>query len=666
MYLQPVDHPAPAFTSELHLRSMDATVCRLELQTDVGMQPAAATAPGAPGRVTDTAARRKTPQFALPLDVPGLMRGAPLGELLRGGCSVLAPLTRGTTAREAAGLWRRSRPLTPLEHPEQEGSELPLDYFVSHCWQDGASNKRITLMFFFRRLDLARNVLVAGVAATLYLGWAHRPEHAQLLMIGCVAVQALTLFGWMPSLDWLAPSWWQWRGPWRASWHSVAPDAGGSQQEHQPDGCSSQRERKTVWVDRLCIHQHNQLLQTQGIASVGAVLCQSRQLLVLWSPRFFERLWCTYELAVFLAMRSGRDEHQLQLVPVLVGLLWCCATFAASLFFVVTTSVASQLPAQTRLIYFYAELAVVLVLFRICRMITLDLAKQRSDADRFSIRNTALSHENDREILYNTVSRLFANRFKRGPDSELAEMPVQLGPEAMHAINQMPVIPCALSSLQTPARREPKICRQPDPQPQPGFLAWDEAFDAIVQARLARWVDVGRFLGWETQAPVLAMMFCTVWIFTVASLLESEVSFRTRLELGVWTLVTRMVCGTCVTVTGFAQLGFVAQTMTAQHCGKSMMWDVLGSTIVLALSIGPLWVCLLAPVALFHTEDKYSEGVHPAIQPYELQQGWPEAAVRVIMLGVGAGYSIALTRMTDMQPAGRWCRAPRTGFVPAK
>lgn len=74
----------------------------------------------------------------------------------------------------------------------------------------------------------------------------------------------------------------------------------------------------TVFLDCVCIAQHDEELKKAGIQALGGFLTQSQELLILWSPRTFTRLWCNFELACFLRQNvasSGKFQSRIRLVP---------------------------------------------------------------------------------------------------------------------------------------------------------------------------------------------------------------------------------------------------------------------------------------------------------------------------------------------------------------
>jgi len=56
---------------------------------------------------------------------------------------------------------------------------------------------------------------------------------------------------------------------------------------------------RIAFLDRLCIHQTDEELKVNGILSIGGILQHSQRMVVLWSPDYFFRLWCMFEVAVW-------------------------------------------------------------------------------------------------------------------------------------------------------------------------------------------------------------------------------------------------------------------------------------------------------------------------------------------------------------------------------
>ncbi|CAE7942031.1 unnamed protein product [Symbiodinium sp. KB8] len=78
---------------------------------------------------------------------------------------------------------------------------------------------------------------------------------------------------------------------------------------------------KNVFLDILCIPQDDDKLKARGIMGLGNNLECSQELTVLWSPRYFTRLWCTYEIAMFL--RRPERLRKIHLVPVTMPVILC-------------------------------------------------------------------------------------------------------------------------------------------------------------------------------------------------------------------------------------------------------------------------------------------------------------------------------------------------------
>jgi len=80
-----------------------------------------------------------------------------------------------------------------------------------------------------------------------------------------------------------------------------------------------------VFLDKLCIAQHDEELKQKGIFGLAGFLDHSRQLTIFWSHRYFSRLWCTYEVGTFL-----RDKKQkpILVIPVKLAVIFSIFSLA--------------------------------------------------------------------------------------------------------------------------------------------------------------------------------------------------------------------------------------------------------------------------------------------------------------------------------------------------
>ncbi|CAE8628471.1 unnamed protein product [Polarella glacialis] len=74
---------------------------------------------------------------------------------------------------------------------------------------------------------------------------------------------------------------------------------------------STRGTKVSCFLDCLCINQSDAELKQAGIDSIGASLRNSDSMLVLWGPEYFTRLWCCFELAVFMEKSTNVEFKSL-------------------------------------------------------------------------------------------------------------------------------------------------------------------------------------------------------------------------------------------------------------------------------------------------------------------------------------------------------------------
>ena len=99
------------------------------------------------------------------------------------------------------------------------------------------------------------------------------------------------------------------------------------------------RSQRLVFLDRICINQHDDDLKRQSIYSLGGIIGQAQEMLVLWDSSWSDRLWCQYEFSAFLRKRS--DKQTLVIRPTFLGPSSCAVFLGFSLL-----TVPSRLPNE--------------------------------------------------------------------------------------------------------------------------------------------------------------------------------------------------------------------------------------------------------------------------------------------------------------------------------
>ena len=178
--------------------------------------------------------------------------------------------------------WRQSHATFGKWRPHLTQVTQRFDYFLSHDWGTSGWMKYFSLLIFFNSWASALVTFIFSIVIGVLCGWDILPKTAWWTLL-CHLVSLLVLFFW----------------------------------QHLKDVC---KQRTLVFLDSLCIPQHDDAVKSECISGLASFLERSDTLLVLWSPRYCTRLWCMYEIGCFLLKQKG--DGKVRFLPVQMSVLW--------------------------------------------------------------------------------------------------------------------------------------------------------------------------------------------------------------------------------------------------------------------------------------------------------------------------------------------------------
>ena len=82
--------------------------------------------------------------------------------------------------------------------------------------------------------------------------------------------------------------------------------------------------RRKLFVDKFCINQHEGELQASGLVSLRQFLARSQNLVCVIDDEYFSRLWCLFEIALYIKARKNPQVHFANVyMGNIVFLMWC-------------------------------------------------------------------------------------------------------------------------------------------------------------------------------------------------------------------------------------------------------------------------------------------------------------------------------------------------------
>lgn len=231
---------------------------------------------------------------------PNILRGAKMSKLLRQGTELWLQSPIDLPGSKKQSLYQMSEP------------SQKLDCFLSHTWLQSGRLKYVALLLRFGAADGIIAGLLAMTAAIL-----------------------LTMRGVLPVLDLHVATWGNQAyemplAPWATLFGTLGALVGVAISPWaQLRMCSD----RSVFLDAVCIDQVNQQIQAEGIYSLGGFVHSSTEFQILWSPPYFTRLWCVFELAAF---KFAHPDGIITFCPLFfhgVGMRWFSALLAVFLLF---------------------------------------------------------------------------------------------------------------------------------------------------------------------------------------------------------------------------------------------------------------------------------------------------------------------------------------------
>ena len=184
------------------------------------------------------------------------MRGIPLGKVLA---------NMGALLYKTDGIGGgASKETFELSHEVES-----LDYFLSHSWRDRADFKWLALLW---EINLPFALLVANLGGFVFGSALVDSLPGKVFPWGSPDVTILSSFLLLLAFVFA----------------------------HRVTG-----RNPTVFLDKACINQIDPELKQLGIKNIGAFLRRSDKILVLWDKDYFDRLWCCYELSLYVKLRGA-------------------------------------------------------------------------------------------------------------------------------------------------------------------------------------------------------------------------------------------------------------------------------------------------------------------------------------------------------------------------
>ncbi|KAF4671788.1 hypothetical protein FOL47_001224 [Perkinsus chesapeaki] len=288
--------------------------------------------------------------------------------------SDLAQLLRGIPASVIAANWSLFRdPGADRSTYDLSRPVNILDVFISHSWSGSPLWKQISFLttLYLREGYIAMFIVVIPLSIGVYVLPSHQELASVLVeLVGVIAMCLGVVYGYR---------------------------------------LVKKKSEDMVFLDKCCIPQDDPAAKERGICSISVFLHHSSRLMILWSPDYFSRLWCVFELASFLRAHS---PDAIVLVSTLQSRF--CISVTICEIAVLVTVILSDLLFKIHPLAFYAPLVVLIVLevivtFVICVEVISGFVPAKSkineQVESFRVSEAQCSLPEDNRVLRETIAQ---------------------------------------------------------------------------------------------------------------------------------------------------------------------------------------------------------------------------------------------------------------------
>ena len=152
-----------------------------------------------------------------------------------------------------------------------------VDMFISHSWSSSKCLKMLAMCHHLN-LDLAIASSVVTWAVVLLVMLLRAGSYVALLQESSALLLSTTVV--LPMAVWLLAY----------------------------VGCDAVRATR-LWFDRACVSNATPFSKLHTLQMIPAIVASSREMLVVWDESLFSRLWCCYEMAVFVKSSQAKAMH---------------------------------------------------------------------------------------------------------------------------------------------------------------------------------------------------------------------------------------------------------------------------------------------------------------------------------------------------------------------